>query len=163
MPKKLYRSRRDKMIGGVAGGLADYFDVDPTLVRIIFIITLFLGGSGVLAYIILWIVVPEEPFVYSNTGQTGAAASSASSGSSASSANSSTEEQKASAESTANEQHQILEEQRGRRRNVAGVILIIIGVLFLADNFIPRFDFGDYWPLILIAIGFGLLLKSKKN
>lgn len=156
MPKKLYRSRKDKMIGGVAGGLADYFDVDPTLVRIVFIITLFLGGSGVLAYIILWIVVPEEPYVFTNTGQSGTASSSTSSTTSSAGEQSSTE-------SNVNEYQQAYEEQKERRRNIAAVILIIIGVLFLADNFIPRFDFGDYWPLILIAIGFGLLLKSKKK
>ena len=61
--KKLYRSRKDKMLGGVAGGLAEYFDIDPTIVRIIFVVTLFIGGGGFLAYIIMWIVVPEEPFV----------------------------------------------------------------------------------------------------
>jgi len=58
MNKKLYRSRKDKMIGGVAGGLGEYFDIDSTLVRIIFVVSLFLGGTGVLAYIILWIVIP---------------------------------------------------------------------------------------------------------
>ncbi len=157
MPRKLYRSRKDKMIGGVAGGLADYFDVDPTLIRIVFIITLFLGGSGVLAYIILWIVVPEEPYVFTNTGQSGTTASSTSS------TTSSAGEQSATGEGNVNEYQQAYEEQKDKRRNIAAIILIVIGVLFLADNFIPRFDFGDYWPLILIAIGFGLLLKSRKN
>ena len=56
------------MIGGVAGGLGEYLDIDSTLVRVIFVVSLFLGGSGVLAYIILWIVVPEEPWVF-NMGQ----------------------------------------------------------------------------------------------
>ena len=64
MNKKLYRSNKDKMLGGVAGGLADYFAIDPTLVRIIFVVSLFAGGAGVLAYIILWIVVPEEPYAF---------------------------------------------------------------------------------------------------
>lgn len=154
MAKKLYRSRKDKMIGGVAGGLAEYFDVDPTLVRIVFIITLFLGGSGVLAYIILWIVVPEEPYIYTSTG---------SATNTDSSTASSSGEQKSSGESNSAAYQQAYEEQKTRRRNVGAIILIIIGVLFLANNFIPRFDFGDYWPLILIALGLGLLLKSKNN
>ena len=64
MNKKLYRSRKDKMIGGVAGGLGEYFEIDPTLVRIIFVVSLFLGGTGILAYVILWIVVPEEPWTF---------------------------------------------------------------------------------------------------
>ena len=64
MNKKLYRSSKDKMLGGVAAGLGEYFDIDATLVRVIFVVTLFLGGTGVLAYIILWIIVPEEPIIF---------------------------------------------------------------------------------------------------
>ncbi len=60
--KKLYRSNTDKMIAGVCGGLAQYFGVDSTLIRLIFALLVFLGvGSGVLLYIILAIVVPLEP------------------------------------------------------------------------------------------------------
>lgn len=46
---------------------------------------------------------------------------------------------------------------------VGGVVLIVIGVLFLLQNLLPDFDFGDYWPLILVAIGAGLLWNSRKN
>jgi phage shock protein C len=60
-PKRLYRSRTDSMIAGVCGGLAEYFDIDPTLVRLAFVAVLLLGGSAVLIYIIMWIVVPLEP------------------------------------------------------------------------------------------------------
>ncbi len=60
--KKLYRSRTDKMIAGVCGGLGKYLSVDPTLVRLIFALLVFLGvGSGLLVYLILMIVVPLEP------------------------------------------------------------------------------------------------------
>ncbi len=60
-PKKLYRSRTNKQIGGVAGGLGEYFGIDPVLIRIVWLIA-FLGlGTGLLLYIILWIVIPEEP------------------------------------------------------------------------------------------------------
>jgi len=59
--KKLYRSRRDRMIAGVCGGLADYFGVDPTWVRLIFILFFFLGGSALLVYIIMWLIVPVSP------------------------------------------------------------------------------------------------------
>jgi len=61
MAKKLYRSRTDRKIWGVAGGLAKYFDVDPTLVRVIAIVSIFLSGLGIIAYIVMRIVVPEEP------------------------------------------------------------------------------------------------------
>lgn len=59
--KRLYRSRRDRMIAGVCGGLADYFNMDPTWVRIIFILFLMLGGSAFLVYFVMWIVVPLAP------------------------------------------------------------------------------------------------------
>jgi len=61
--KKLYRSSTDKMLGGVCGGLAKYFGVDPTIVRLVFVLMLALGGHGFLVYLILWIVVPLEPFI----------------------------------------------------------------------------------------------------
>ena len=51
------------MIGGVAGGLADYLNLDPILIRVILVITLFLNGAGFLLYVILWIVVPQESIV----------------------------------------------------------------------------------------------------
>lgn len=60
-PRRLYRSRRDRMIAGVCGGLAEYFNMDPTIVRIIAVVALIAGLGGFLAYIIMWIVVPEEP------------------------------------------------------------------------------------------------------
>ena len=60
-PKKLMRSSTDKKIAGVAAGLGDYFDVDVTIVRVIWLLLIFCGGTGVLAYIILWIVLPVAP------------------------------------------------------------------------------------------------------
>jgi phage shock protein C len=59
----LMRSSRDKKIGGVCAGLADYFDLDPTIVRVVWLLAVFLGGTGVLAYLILWIVLPLAPSV----------------------------------------------------------------------------------------------------
>ena len=59
--KKLYRSRDDRVIAGVCGGLADYFDIDSPWVRLIFIVFLLAGGSAFLAYIILWAIVPNQP------------------------------------------------------------------------------------------------------
>lgn len=56
--KRLYRSQQQKMIAGVCGGIAEYFDVDPTIVRLGWVLLGFAGGSGILAYIIAWIIVP---------------------------------------------------------------------------------------------------------
>jgi phage shock protein C len=62
-PKKLYRSRKARMVAGVCGGLAEYFNIDPTLVRLLFVFATLAGGPGLLAYIILLIVVPETPII----------------------------------------------------------------------------------------------------
>lgn len=59
--KRLYRSRRDKMVAGVCGGLAIFFGIDPTWMRLLFIIFILMGGSALLAYLIMWAVVPLEP------------------------------------------------------------------------------------------------------
>ncbi len=61
MAKKLYRSKEGRKIAGVCGGLGEYFDIDPTIIRLIWLAMLFAVGSGVLAYIIAWIIVPEKP------------------------------------------------------------------------------------------------------
>jgi len=61
MKKKLYRSKKDRMIAGVCGGIAEYFDVDPTLIRLLTVIFVLLGGAGVICYIIAWIIIPKNP------------------------------------------------------------------------------------------------------
>jgi phage shock protein PspC (stress-responsive transcriptional regulator) len=58
MERKLYRSRNDSRIAGVCGGLGEYLEIDPTLVRLIFVLLALTGGHGVLLYIILWLIVP---------------------------------------------------------------------------------------------------------
>lgn len=59
--KRLYRSRSNRMLGGVCAGLGEFFDIDPTLVRLFFVFAFLLGGHGFLVYLALWLVVPEEP------------------------------------------------------------------------------------------------------
>ena len=62
MKKRLYRSRKNRMIAGVCGGLGEYFDIDPTIIRVVAVILLLPGGlPGFLPYIILWVVVPTDP------------------------------------------------------------------------------------------------------
>jgi phage shock protein C len=62
-PKRLYRSKNDRVLGGVCGGLGKFFTIDPVLVRVVWAVSFFAGGVGLLAYIIAWIIVPEEPAV----------------------------------------------------------------------------------------------------
>ena len=60
MSKRLYRSSSDKQLGGVCGGLAEYFELDPSLVRIGAVLLLLVGGTGFLAYIVAWLVIPQD-------------------------------------------------------------------------------------------------------
>jgi phage shock protein C len=58
-PRKLYRSRSQRMIAGVCGGLADYFNIDATLVRVLFLLLAVFGGTGLVIYLVMWIIVPD--------------------------------------------------------------------------------------------------------
>jgi phage shock protein C len=59
--KRLYRSRNDRKLAGVCGGLGKYFDIDPVIFRIVFVVTIFFGLAGLIAYIIMALIVPLEP------------------------------------------------------------------------------------------------------
>jgi phage shock protein C len=59
--EKLYRSRTNRQVAGVCGGLAERFNVDPTLMRVLFIVLAIFGGAGIVLYIAMWIIVPEQP------------------------------------------------------------------------------------------------------
>lgn len=61
--KRLYRSRSDRMLGGVAAGLGEFLAVDPTVVRLLFAFALVMWGAGPLVYLVMWFIVPEEPVV----------------------------------------------------------------------------------------------------
>jgi phage shock protein PspC (stress-responsive transcriptional regulator) len=139
--KRLYRSTTHRVIGGVAGGLAEYFDIDPVLIRILFVVAVFAGGSGILAYVIAWIIIPEQP--RENTMSTP------------------TNPQPQGAPPPAPPpQPPKKDEKRGSV--VGGMVLLVLGLLFLANNFLPDFHFEDWWPLILVAIGAGLLYKAVR-
>jgi phage shock protein C len=58
-PRKLYRSQTQRMMAGVCGGLAEYFNIDATVMRVLFLILAVFGGSGIVLYIVMWIVVPD--------------------------------------------------------------------------------------------------------
>jgi phage shock protein C len=59
--RKLYRSTTNRKLAGVCGGLAQYFNVDATLIRVLFVLLAVLGGSGLVLYLAMWIIVPKEP------------------------------------------------------------------------------------------------------
>ena len=58
-PRKLYRSRTERMVAGVCGGLAEYFNVDTTVIRVLFLVITLFGGAGLVVYVVMWILVPD--------------------------------------------------------------------------------------------------------
>ncbi|MDP1620923.1 MAG: PspC domain-containing protein [Bacteroidales bacterium] len=60
-PKRLFRSQTDRVLGGVCGGLGKFFTIDPVLIRVLWAVSFLVGGIGLLAYIIAWIIIPGEP------------------------------------------------------------------------------------------------------
>ena len=150
--KRLYRSVENRYIGGVCSGLAKYFNMDVVIVRLLFFLAMIIGGGGLLAYIILWIVVPEEPidnyFVKDEFGQEN------------SSVNSNPEDIKYSHKKQKSPDNP---EQSHKGNLVGGLILLTIGLMFLIDNFIPNIYFSDLWPFILIIAGVAVLLNSNKK
>ena len=142
MEKKLQRNQQDKMIAGVCSGLADYFDIDVTWVRIAFVIAVIAGASGILAYLILWIAVPKKPYIPDfgqfNSGSTVNGMSG----------------------NTSQGFDNLKKKDRGNFRLIAGVIFIFFGLIFLLNEFdlIPDWmDFENLWPLILVGMGLYIL------
>lgn len=150
MNKRLTRSVKDKVIGGVAGGIAEYFEIDPVIVRVLFVVSLFFHGAGFIAYIVLWIALPEATYVpesFSNTNSQ--------------SINSNDSPLKQN--DAASAYFKSLEEKKMKRNRNLGIVLLVLGFILLADNFIPKIRIADFWPIILIALGVGMLLKAKKS
>lgn len=147
MVKKLYRSNHDKMIAGVCGGLAEYFEIDSTLIRLLFLALLIFGGGGILIYLIMWIVVPKKPYIIDDTKD---------------SRNSGSYNETVNYES-AKKEHPIEVEspQKYNKNTIVGIIIIVIGVLLLFENFNLLFGFSKLWPILLIIFGAYLLLKPK--
>jgi phage shock protein C len=142
--KRLYRSTSHRVIGGVAGGLGDYLDIDPVLIRIAFVVALFFGGVGLLAYIIAWIIIPEQPRESTMS-------------------NPIDPQQSNVPPQPPPPQPPPAPHRHGHGSIVGGLVLLVIGFLFLAENFLPDFHFGDWWPLILVAIGVGMLYRAVRS
>ena len=149
MRDKLYRSRRVRVFGGIAGGLAQYFNLDPVLVRVLFVVVTLLHGFGILLYIILWIVVPEEPFEIAYQVKTDDQKK--------------TEGQSSPDTSMNFDGSQSFPPKRSSGRIVVGIVLIVIGLIFFADRIIPSFDLRDVLPIAFVLIGGSLIWNSLKK
>lgn len=159
---RLYRNVQGRVIGGVAGGLAEYFGIDPTIIRLIFVLLVIFGGSGVLIYLVLWIILPEKNNYNTYSSFTSNAPPSNTEGSGVGETYDGFEQGKPFNPEYETKTNFAEVQQRKKMEGglIGGVILIVLGSLFLADRFIPHIDFGDLWPVLLIAIGLILIFSS---
>ena len=154
MNRRLYRCRQDQRIAGVAGGMAEYFDLDPSLVRILWILSVFLGGVGLLLYIAMAIIVPLEP-------EEGLVAPGAQAGDATG---------EAAVPSPANwhstpATHRHAGRGSGRATTVFGIVLILFGALALVDALLPAWaDGGRFlWPAFIVGIGALLVVTAVRR
>ena len=151
--KSLTRSKTDRVFAGVCGGLGEYFDVDPVIIRLIFVVVTVLGGAGFLAYIIMWIIVPES-------GQKSYAESIKKD---IDDKKNNKTEKSQTGEKIAKEVKEAVAKRKNDGPYLIGAILIMLGVIFLAQNFFTFIDFSKLWPIILVVIGLGILLSSSEG
>lgn len=135
MKTGLKRNPKNKVIAGVCSGLADNLHLDPTLVRLFFVLLAVFAFGGVIVYIVLWAILPEDNYVNAN--------------------------EDASANTFENEPVSS-SDQSGKAQLVVGITLISVGALFLIGSFIPQINVWDFWPVGLIAIG-TLVLHQSTN
>ena len=133
--KRLYRSRQNRILAGVCGGIADYFKIDPLMIRLFFIFIFFLNGAGILAYIIGWIIIPERPYDYNGEQYN---------------------------EKFDEESYYENESSGFNRTNqrFIGIILIIIGAFIIFSRVIPLIVWRNFWAIILIVLGISILVKG---
>jgi phage shock protein PspC (stress-responsive transcriptional regulator) len=144
-----WRRSRNRVIAGVCGGIAERLRIDPVVVRLIFLLLLVFAGGGFLAYIILWIVLPDAPYTMPGEGRQSA----------------SNYAQDATNEDYVKDplnEMPIDDTSKKSSQLVLGLVLIGLGVLFLVAAFIPRFNVYDLWPVALIVFGV-FILKSGKQ
>ncbi len=169
--KRLTRNKNDKILFGVCGGIGRYFDIDPVIIRIIFIVLLFTAGTGFLAYIIAIFIIPEEnksfydkKFNTTNENKTTPPPS----------YENQNNDEKTNYESQDNKNNEDTEKSNNSSEitgTIIGIALIVFGTLFLMRNFsfldniyysimpvIRRF----FWPGILIGLGALIIYKNKE-
>ncbi len=150
MNRRLTRSRTDTVLGGVAAGLATYLNTDPALVRIAWAILVPLtGGAALLAYIVGWVVIPEGAPTSPDEDVAYVAG----------------DPQGVDADATRPEQPAAVGAgpSDGRAGIIVGIGLVLLGVWFLAREYLPAFDWGLVWPLILVGIGVLVLVNAARR
>ena len=140
--RKLRRNPMNRVIGGVCSGLADFFGVDVALMRIAFVIAFLFASFGFWLYIILWIVLPESQQTTDNGQQSFGQSQS---------------------QSPQSESVSVSKSESKVKSIFAGAFIILIGLLFLVNNFIPINWVWKLWPLILVAIGVVMIVTARRN
>jgi phage shock protein C len=140
---RLYRSRSDRMLFGVAGGMAEWLDLDPSLVRLVWALLIVAGGVGLLLYIIAAIVIPEEPV--------GATRATAGAGTGAG--------EDADWEARHAARRAARNERRGNGAMIFGLFLVLVGAWFLIDRYV-NIDSALIFPAVLIVIGGALVIGA---
>jgi phage shock protein PspC (stress-responsive transcriptional regulator) len=159
MNRRLYRSRTESVLGGVAGGMAEYLDADPSIVRIVWaILGIVTGGIFVVLYIVMWIVVPEAPA----SGVPAAAAGPAGNGDEAGEAAGDAAGQ-AAGPSVMTQQAPPRRRSSGGGSLVFGLILVGVGAWFLIREYVPQIDTDLLWPIGLVVLGIVLVIASLRR
>lgn len=144
MNKKLQRDLQHKVIGGVCSGLANYFDIDTSLVRLLFVIAFFAFSSGFWIYLLLWIITPAT-----NEEKSGTSYFVSPDG---------------TAEVSSEETNDLVKEPiQNKGSLIAGLILIGIGAVGLLHRYIPKINWNTAWPLLLILLGIFLIIPKNKK
>lgn len=149
MEADLWRSDDTKILGGVCAGLGERFEVDPVWFRLAFIlVTLASGGLGLVVYIILWAVLPlrQNPYDMADYENRNYRVP---------------EDDDEDFRTTPPPPPGSQDKTRGNL--IGGIILIVLGLLFFAEKFIPDVNFADWWPLLLIIIGIYLLVQAVQR
>ena len=156
--RRLSRNPMNRVIGGVCSGLAEFFGLDVALVRIAFVIAFLFASFGFWLYIILWIVLPVD-------GQQSTVNSQQSTANSQQSTANSQQSTVNGQQSTVNSQQSESEPKpESKVKSIfAGSFVILIGLLFLVNNFIPINWVWKLWPLILVAIGVVMIVTASKK
>ncbi|RYF87820.1 MAG: PspC domain-containing protein [Chitinophagaceae bacterium] len=172
MEKKLYRNDHDKMLAGVCSGLAEHLSVEVTVIRLVAILMTFvLFGTTVLAYIVLWIILPVNPNRMQKYAQYFNQADPMYTSANAFNNAGFSETNKWNTENAKFQSDPMFDPYTAKPKSntgriIGGMALLIVGLYFLGRemNILPYwFQIGKLWPLALIAVGLSFVLKSKKD
>ena len=137
---KFQRDSENKVLGGVCSGLANYFNLDVALLRVVFVISFLFASFGFWLYIILWIVIPIDSQQKIDVGKG------------------------CGQQSTDDIQQTATNNKNSKVTTVfAGLFVILIGIIFLINNYVPIYWVWDLWPIVLVGLGVMMIYNASKK